>query len=98
VHVCAYAAWVAYRWDPAKAVANRDKHGVEFADAVGVFEDPRALTADDPHPDEPRFVTLGLDLMLRVLVVCWTPRGEDQRLISARKATPTERRQYDKKR
>ena len=98
MHVCAYDASVAYRWDPAKAVANRDKHGVEFADAIGVFEDPRALTADDPHPDEPRFVTLGLDLLVRVLVVCWTPRGEDQRLISACKATPAERRQYDKKR
>ena len=98
VHGCAYDDREVYRWDPAKPDANRDKHAVEFGDAVGVLEDPRALTANDPHPDEPRFVTLGLDLLLRVLVVCWTQRGEEQRLISARKATPTERRQYDKKR
>ena len=60
---------MAYQWDRAKAVANRAKHGVDFADAIGVFEDRRALTTDDPHPDEERFVTLGLDLLARVLVV-----------------------------
>ena len=48
----AYTSFVSYQWDPAKARANRAKHGVGFADAVGVFEDPRAVTLDDPHPDE----------------------------------------------
>ena len=53
---------MSYRWDPAKARANRAKHGVGFADAVGVFEDPRAVTLDDPHPDEARYVTIGLEV------------------------------------
>lgn len=95
VHNCAYAAKVAFQWNPKKAHTNLRKHGVDFADAVGVFEDPRALTQDDMHPDEDRFVTVGLDLLLRVLVVSWTERGEDIRIISARVATRSERRQYE---
>jgi uncharacterized DUF497 family protein len=83
-----------FQWDPAKARANLRKHGVDFADAVGAFEDPLALTLDDPHPEEERFLTLGLDLVGRVTVVNWTWRGADIRLISARKATPRQRRQY----
>jgi uncharacterized DUF497 family protein len=54
MHSNAYTFFVSYQWDPAKARANRAKHGVGFADAVGVFEDPRAVTIDDPHPDEDR--------------------------------------------
>jgi len=77
---------------------NRTRHRVEFSDAVGVFEDPLAITVDDPHPQESRHVTLGLDFLGRVLVVCWTPRGDDVRLISARVAVPRERRQYSMKR
>jgi uncharacterized DUF497 family protein len=53
---------VAFQWDAKKAQANAKKHAVRFADAVSVFEDAHALTIDDPHPSEPRFVTLGLDL------------------------------------
>jgi uncharacterized DUF497 family protein len=86
---------VAFQWDPKKAISNRKKHGVSFADAVGVFGDPRALTLDDPHPREIRHVTLGLDFLGRVVFVSWTSRGEDIRIISARKATPHERRQYE---
>jgi len=83
-----------FQWDPAKARVNLRKHGVDFADAVGVFEDPLALTLDEPHPDEDRFLTLGVDLIGRVIVVNWTWRDEDIRLISARKATPKQRRLY----
>jgi uncharacterized DUF497 family protein len=61
-----------------------------------VFEDPRALTRDDPHPREARFVTLGLDALGRLLVVCWTSRDEEFRIISARRANRVETRQYDK--
>ncbi len=43
---------MAFRWDPAKARANRLKHGVGFPDAVGAFEDPLALTSEDPYPSE----------------------------------------------
>ena len=85
---------MAFQWDPAKARANRLKHDVGFPDAVGVFEDPGALTSDDPHPNEDRFATLGTDPVGRLLVVIWTWRGDDIRLISARLATPRERRQY----
>jgi uncharacterized DUF497 family protein len=87
---------VSYEWDRAKARANRAKHGVRFVDAVGVFEDPRSIYLDDTHPDEDRHVTIGLDFLGRVLVVSWTWRDEDIRLISARKATRTETREYEK--
>ena len=50
---------MSYQWDPAKARANRARHG-SFADAVAVFGDSRAITLDDPHPDEDRYVTIGL--------------------------------------
>jgi len=98
MHECAYNDSVAFQWDLAKARLNRGQHRVDFGDAVGVFEDPFAITIDDPHPDEARHVTVGLDFLGRVLVVCWTSRGNDIRLISARKAGPRERRQYATKR
>jgi len=85
---------MAFQWDPAKARANRRKHGVGFPDAVGAFEDPLALTGEDSHPTEDRFATLGLDFLGRLVLVSWTWRGDDIRLISARLATPRERRQY----
>jgi uncharacterized DUF497 family protein len=81
---------VAFQWDPKKAQSNAKKHRVAFSDAVGVFEDPRAITVDDQHPQEQRLVTMGLDFLGSVLVVCWSPRGDDIRLISARHATPRE--------
>ncbi len=86
---------MSYQWDPAKARANRAKHSVSLADAVGVFEDPRAITLEDAHPDEGRYVTIGLDFLGRVLVVSWTWRDEEIRLISARRATRTESREYE---
>ena len=96
MYVCAYTDPVRFEWDPAKARANAAKHRVTFADATAVFEDLRALTRDDPHPSEERFVTLGLDALGRLHVVCWTPRGKnDIRLISARRATRFESRQYE---
>ena len=83
-----------FEWDPAKAATNRAKHGVDFADAVAVFEDPYALSRPDPHPTEERAVTVGRDLLDRVIVVAWAWHGERIRLISARRATGRERRQY----
>jgi len=77
VHDCAYTSLVVYQWDLDKAKTNRPKHGVNFADSVEVFEDPRALTIDDPHPREERFITIGIDFLGRVLVVSWTQRGEE---------------------
>lgn len=81
--------------DPAKAEANRAKLGVRFADAILVFSDEAALTIADPHPNEARYVTIGMDGLARVLVVVWTWRGEAAiRLISARRATKRERHDY----
>jgi uncharacterized protein len=95
VHKCAYTSQVSFQWDRQKAASNLNKHGVDFADAATVFDDPHALTMPDPHPDEERFVTLALDSLARVLVVSWTQRDDEIRLISARKATRRERRQYE---
>lgn len=85
---------MSYEWDAQKAASNTRKHGVSFADAVGALEDPQAVTIDDPHPSEERFVTIGTDFIGRVIVVCWTARGQQVRLISARQASKSERRFY----
>ena len=58
-----------FEWDEAKAVVNLRKHGVDFADAVGVFDDSRALSMPDSTTDEQRFVAIGADFLGRVLVV-----------------------------
>ncbi len=85
-----------YEWDERKASSNVRKHGIDFADAVHVFEDDAASTIPDEFPDEERFVTIGMDAFGRVLVVVYTYRGEQGiRLISARRATARERRQYE---
>ena len=91
----AYTLDVSPEWDPDNAASNLRKHIVDFADAVGVLEDPRAVTIPDDAADEERFVTVGMDLLGRVLVVCWTWRNDDVRLISARKADAHERRTYE---
>lgn len=82
-------------YDPAKAAANLRKHGVSFADAEAALRDPNAITLDDPDAEsEPRFVTMGMDALGRLLVVVWTPRGQNCRVISARKASTAEGRSY----
>jgi hypothetical protein len=82
-------------WDPGKARLNARKHGVSFVDAVISLEDEGALTMRDLSDEEERWVTMGLDALGRVLVVAYTWRGESVRLISARKATARECRQYE---
>ncbi len=84
-----------YEWDADKARANLRKHDVDFADAVAVLEDDAAITIADEHPGEDRFITVGQDALGRILVVVYTWRGENIRLISARKATPRELQQYE---
>jgi uncharacterized protein len=85
-----------FEWDERKARANLRKHRVDFADAATVFEDPRAVTVTDENLDEERYVTLGMDLLSRQLVVIYTVRGERIRIISARRATRRERADYEK--
>jgi len=86
---------VDYEWDPQKASANLRKRSVDFADAVGVFEDPLAITITDDRHEEARFVTVGTDFLGRLLVVAYTWKGQNIRIISAREALPSERRQYE---
>jgi len=85
-----------FEWDGEKARSNLRKHGVDFADAVAVFEDEEALTMPDQISavDEQRFVALGRDARRRILVVVYTWREESIRLVSARLAMRGERGQY----
>jgi len=88
-----------FQWDPVKADINWRKHGIDFADAVGVFEDDWALTLrEEIASGEQRLATVGADFLGRVLVVVYTYRGENIRIISARAATKTERGNYDERR
>jgi len=88
-----------FEWDASKAAANRRKHRVSFPEAQTVFYDETARLIDDPdHSDaEPRLVLLGLSFSGRVVVVHHThrSRGHIIRIISARKATQSERGEYD---
>jgi uncharacterized DUF497 family protein len=87
---------VLFEWDPAKAAKNLAKHGVHFADAVAVLEDELALTIRDLHfGNEERWITIGMGPVGRLLVVVYSWRGAGIRIISARPATPRERRQYE---
>ena len=87
-----------FEWDKRKASENRRKHGVAFEEAKSAFLDENARVIPDPEhsDDEDRFVLLGLSVQLRLLVVVHCYRqGEDLiRIISARKADPSERKQY----
>jgi uncharacterized DUF497 family protein len=90
---------VGYEWDSHKAASNLEKHGVDFADAVAVFEDLFGLTLKiEDEAGEERLATAGTDFLGRVLVVVYTYRGGNIRLISARLATQKERRAYERKR
>ena len=83
--------------NPDKAETNYRKHHVRFTEAEGVFFDDYSLTITDheSQPDEQRFVTLGVGRKGRLLVVVYTYRGEDIRIISARVAEPHERKEYE---
>ena len=97
MYECAYTS-IVVEWDADKAAENLRRHGVDFADAATVLEDEAALTVSDDDPDEERWVTQGLDAFGRILVVVFTWRDGQVRLISARKATRSEQRQYESKR
>lgn len=93
---------IQFDWDPAKAAVNQTKHGVSFEDAMLVFADPLALTIPDPAPVdvEQRWVTIGLVRSALLLLVVHTHIEIDAetvyvRIISARKPTRRERRQYE---
>ena len=81
-------------WDGKKAISNLKKHGIDFADAVTVLEDERAITITEDYPDEERFISIGVDSFNRILVVVYTWRETRIRFILARKATAREIKQY----
>ena len=87
-------------WDDAKARANLRKHGISFDEAETAFSDDYGLVLPDPDhssSDEERLILIGMSAALRVLVVvhCERAGGDIIRLISARRATRSERAQYD---
>ena len=88
-----------FEWDEDKAHDNRIKHGVSFEEAQTVFYDDFArVLADKDHSDqEERFVLLGMSIRLRILMVvhCYRGEGDKIRIISARKATAKECKQYE---
>lgn len=86
-----------FKWDPRKAASNVAKHGVPFEEATTVFSDPLGRIIDDPRHsvDEKRFALLGISHLQRLLAVMFTEHDETIRIISARKATRQERRDYE---
>lgn len=91
---------ITFEWDETKNQANQRKHGVSFEEASTVFYDDEALLRDDPEhsEEEDRFIILGLSNKANLLVVCHCYRAFETviRIISARKATKTESKFYDK--
>jgi uncharacterized DUF497 family protein len=87
-----------FEWDVKKAAANIKKHNVSFEEARTVFGDPFArISEDSEHSEyEQRLYLIGLSDRQRILVVAYTERDEFIRIITARKAEPFERRQYEK--
>ncbi len=83
-------------FDPGKDLLNRRKHGVSLAEADGVFDDPWALTIEDPHAiGEQRFVSIGRNVFGALRVVVYALRAEDPRILSVRKPDPKEIRTYE---
>jgi uncharacterized DUF497 family protein len=86
-----------FEWDPKKATANVKKHGVTFQEAATIFGDPLAITFDNPDHSlsENRYITFGLSLQKRLIVVSHTERGDRTRIINARLINREERRIYE---
>ena len=88
-----------FEWDENKAEENVTKHGVSFEEARTVFNDPFSITIYDPDHSayEDRCIDVGLSSEGRTLVVSYTERGENIRIISSRGATKRERRGYEER-
>jgi len=88
---------VEFEWDEVKAAINEKKHGVSFLEAQTVFGDQLALTGYDPDhsEEEDRFITMGTSIDGQLLIVSHTDRGNKIRIISARLAGRSERKDYE---
>lgn len=89
---------ISFEWDKNKALLNLEKHGVSFEEASTVFDDQNAILFDDPdHSEhEERMILLGISAKANLLIVCHCVRKSETiiRIISARKATKSEEKQY----
>ena len=88
-----------FEWDQNKSEENERKHGITFEEAKTVFNDPFAITIDDPDhsDDEYRYIDIGFSSKSIVLIVWYTERSENIRIIGCRKATRSERKTYEEK-
>ena len=88
---------LSFEWDQGKARANLSKHGVSFEEATTVFGDPLSLTIPDPahSQTEDQFIIVGQSHRQRLLVVVHTERGDNVRIISVRRASRRERKNYE---
>jgi uncharacterized DUF497 family protein len=88
-----------FQWDQNKSEENERKHGITFEEAKTVFNDPFAITIDDPDhsDDEYRYIDIGFSSKGTVLIVWYTERSENIRIIGCRKATRSERKTYEEK-
>lgn len=86
-----------FQWDEEKAKSNLKKHGVSFEEGATIFNDPMIATISDPDhsEDEERFISIGMSMIRRLLTVIHTYRKERIRLVSARKATKAEKKNYE---
>jgi uncharacterized DUF497 family protein len=87
-----------FEWDSRKARSNLAKHGVGFQEASTIFGDPLSLTIPNPEHSlsEERYITVGRAFSGKLLVVVHTERGDNIRIISARRASRRERKFYEK--
>ena len=86
-----------FSWDPNKDLLNQRDHGITFQEATTVFGDSLAVTVSDPDHSigEERVITIGQSSSGRLLVVCHIEQGDTIRIISARRATAHERKDYE---
>lgn len=86
-----------FEWDPNKAALNLERHDVSFSEAATVFDDPLSVAVLDPDHsfEEQRFIIVGSSHRGRLLIVAYTERGENIRIITARELTRKEREAYE---
>ena len=92
-YTCRYRAGMLFEWDEEKRWSNFAKHAVDFVDVQALFDGRPTVTVPSRRAEEARFVTTGV-MDGRFFTVVWTLRGDDIRLISARRARDGERRAY----
>ncbi len=89
---------ILFKWSPEKARTNRKKHGISFEEAATVFGDPLAITITDPDhssPGDERIITIGQSRRSILLIVVHSEKEDVVRIISARRATARETRDYE---